>query len=174
MSATATLPTGTYAVDKIHSSIGFGVKHNGVSTFRSSFAEYDVSYADGVLTGSAEVASIQIDLADLKNHVLAPDFFDAEAIPTITFASTAIRVDEEGRTVVEGDLTIKGVTQPVVATGTFEEGPGIAGGHVAAFELEAKIDRRAYGLNWQAPLPNGKDALGWDVTLLVHLELTAA
>jgi polyisoprenoid-binding protein YceI len=168
------LPTGTYAVDKIHSSIGFGVKHNGVSTFRSTFADYDASFADGILTGTAQVASIAIEQPDLKGHVLAPDFFDAEAVPTVTFRSTDIRVDDDGRAEVDGELTIKGITKPVTATGTFEHGPGIAGADVAAFELEARIDRREYGLDWQAELPNGKDALGWDVVLTVQLELGKA
>jgi polyisoprenoid-binding protein YceI len=168
------LPTGTYGLDAIHSSVGFGVRHLGISTFRTSFADFDASYVDGVLTGTAKVDSIDIDLPDFKNHVLSADFFDAANTPDVTFRSREIRVAEGGVAEVDGDLTIKGVTKPVVAKGTFVSGEGMDGSERVAFELEAAVDRREYGLNWQAPMPSGGDVLAWDVTLQVHLELAKA
>ena len=97
--------------------------------------------------------------------------FDAAEAPTITFRSTDIRIGEGGDAEVEGELTIRGITKPVIATGSFGSGQNIAGAEVVGFDLEAAIDRREYGLNWQAPLPSGADVLAWDVTLQVHLEL---
>jgi polyisoprenoid-binding protein YceI len=168
------IPAGTYGVDTIHSTIGFGVKHLGLSTFRSGFARYDAQLADGVLTGTAEVASIQIEQPDLKGHVLAADFLDAEASPTLTFRSTEIRAAADGSVEVDGELTIKGITKAVTATGTYAAGQDPSGTERVAFELEAVVDRRAHGLDWQSELPSGGDALGWDVTLTAHLELVAA
>jgi polyisoprenoid-binding protein YceI len=168
------VPAGTYNVDPIHSTIGFAVKHLGLSTFRTGFATYSAQLVDGVLTGSAEVDSIQIDMDAFKGHLLSGDFFDAENAPTLTFRSTEIRPAADGSVEVDGELTIKGITKPVTATGTFAAGQGPDGSERVAFGLEAVIDRRAHGIDWQAELPSGGDALGWDVTLTAHLELVKA
>ena len=116
------VPTDTYGVDPVHSSFGFGVRYNGVATFRSSFDKVDAQLADGVLTGSADVRSIVIDEPRFKDHLLADDFFDVENTPTITFRSTDIRLAEDGTAELDGDLTIRGVTKPVTAKGTFATG----------------------------------------------------
>jgi polyisoprenoid-binding protein YceI len=171
MSTTATqLPTGTYGLDPIHSSIGFAVKYNGIASFRSSFDKYDAQLADGVLTGSADVTSITIDEPNFKGHLMSEEFFNAESTPTVTFKSSDVRVAEDGTAEVAGDLTIRGVTKPVVAKGSFNAGPDAFGNDRANFELSAKIDRREFGLNWQNALPTGGDALAWDVTLTVDLQ----
>jgi polyisoprenoid-binding protein YceI len=172
MSTTITeIPAGTYGLDPIHSSIGFGVKYNGLATFRSSFEKYDAAFADGVLTGSADVTSITIDEPSFKGHVLAEDFFNVEVTPTVTFRSTDITVGEDGTGEVAGELTIRGVTKSVVATGNIAAGPDPHGNDRIAFELSTTVDRREFGLNWQNALPNGNDSLAWDVTLTVDLQL---
>jgi len=165
------VPTGTYTVDPVHSTFGFAVKHNGISLFRGSFEQVDASLRDGVLRGTVQVDSVKTAIPDLKGHLLAPDFFDAGLIPTIDFTSTEIRIADDGGVEVDGELTIRGVTHPVTARGDFGSGVGLSGGEVAGFDLETRIDRRDYGLNWQAPLPNGGDALAWDVRIEAHLEL---
>jgi polyisoprenoid-binding protein YceI len=171
MSTTATqIPAGTYGLDTVHSSIGFGVKYNGVATFRSSFEKYDAQLADGVLTGTADASSIKIDEPSFKGHLLAEDFFNVEVTPTITFKSTDIKVAEDGTAEVAGDLTIRGVTKPVVAKGQSGAGQDAFGNDRVSFELSATVDRREFGLNWQNALPNGADALAWDVTLNVDLQ----
>jgi polyisoprenoid-binding protein YceI len=165
------VPSETYAADPLHSTIGFGVRYNGPTTFRSTFAQFDAQLADGVLTGTAQVASIRIDEPTLKSHLLSEEFFDAEQTPTITFRSTAIRAAADGSVEVDGELTIKGVTKPVTATGSFATGNDAFGGERAFFVLSATVDRREFGLNWQNQLPNGNDALAWSVTLDVDLQL---
>jgi polyisoprenoid-binding protein YceI len=171
MSTTATtVPTAPYGLDTLHSSIGFAVKYNGPAKFRSTFEKFDASLADGVLTGSADASSIAIDEPNFKGHLMTEDFFNAEVTPTITFKSTDIQVAEDGTAEVAGELTIKGVTKPVVAKGTFSAGPDAFGNDRASFELETTIDRREFGLNWQNQLPNGGDALAWDVTIAVDLQ----
>jgi polyisoprenoid-binding protein YceI len=168
------VPAGTYALDPVHSSFGFAVKHNGISTFRGQFEQVDASLEDGVLTGVARVDSVKTAIPQLKEHLLAEDFFNASQSPTITFRSSDIRLGEDGSAEVDGELTIRGVTNPITATGSYGSATGLNGSEVVGFDLEAAVDRRDYGLNWQAPLPSGGDAVAWDVTLQVHLELARA
>jgi polyisoprenoid-binding protein YceI len=168
------VPGGSYGLDPVHSTFGFAVKHNGVSTFRGQFEQVDVKLDGGVLTGTAQVDSVKTAIPDLKAHLLAPDFFNAEETPTVTFRSSDIRVADDGTVEVDGDLTIRGITKPVTAKGTIAAGIGISGAEVVGLDLEASIDRREYGLNWQAELPSGADALAWDVVLEVHVELPKA
>jgi polyisoprenoid-binding protein YceI len=165
------VPAGTYDLDPVHSSFGFAVKHNGVSLFRGQFEQVEAKLADGALTGTAYVESVKTPIEDLKGHLLSPEFFNAAETPTISFRSTDIRIADGGSVEIDGDLTIRGVTKPITASGSLGSGVGLSGKEVVGLDLEAAIDRREYGLNWQAPLPNGGDALAWDVTLEVHLEL---
>lgn len=165
------VPTGTYAVDPVHSTFGFAVKHNGISLFRGQFEQVDASLQDGVLRGTVQVDSVKTPIADLKGHLLSGEFFNAEQTPTIDFRSNEIRVADDGSVEIDGELTIRGVTHPVTATGNFASGVGLGGNEVVGFDLETRIDRRDYGLNWQAPLPSGGDALAWDVRIEAHLEL---
>jgi polyisoprenoid-binding protein YceI len=170
-SALQGIPAGTYQLDPVHSSLGFAVKHNGISTFRGQFEQFDAALEDGVLTGTAQVDSVKTVIPQLRDHLLSPDFFNATETPTITFRSTDMRLDEDGSAAVDGELTIRGVTKPVTAKGTYGSATGLDGSQVVGFDLEATVDRRDYGLNWQAPLPSGGDAVAWEVTLQVHLEL---
>lgn len=168
------VPTGTYVLDPVHSTFGFAVKHNGISTFRGQFEQVDANLQDGVLVGTAHVDSVKTAIPDLKAHLLSPEFFNAEETPTVEFRSTDIRVAEDGTAEVDGELTIRGVTKPVTAKGTFGSGSNLLGSDAVGFDLETTIDRREYGLNWQAELPKGGEVLAWDVTLEIHLELIQA
>ena len=169
------VPTGTWVTDPVHSSLGFAVKHMVVATFRGTFADFGVTLAneDGEpkLYGAVRTDSVQVRDEDLNGHLLAPDFFDAERYPEITFTSTGIRSDD-GDLVVEGDLTIKGTTKRVEARGQLS-GPGgdLAGGERIGIDLEVPVDRTEFGLNWNAPVPSGGVAVENQVTLTVHLEL---
>ncbi|MHB8532421.1 MAG: YceI family protein [Solirubrobacteraceae bacterium] len=178
MSTTAAAPvTGNWKIDTVHSHVGFSVKHMVVATFRGRFEEYDGSLKSSpegtpVLRGSVKVDSLLVKDENLAGHLKSPDFFDTASYPEITFASTAVNVGEDGSLEVEGELTIKGNTHRVTARGA------IAGPHVTlgdaekiGIELEAVIDRREYGLEWNAPLPKGGFALENDVKLQVSLEL---
>jgi polyisoprenoid-binding protein YceI len=180
MSATAitAIPAATYAGDPIHSTFGFQVRHNGVQLFRGSFDDVAVSLtSDGEalsIEGSAKVDSIVVRIADLKGHLLSDDFFAADKHPEIAFRSTAVRTAGED-VEVEGELTIKGITNHVVAKGTLT-GPvtGIAGAPVLGLALETVVDRTQYGLTWNADLPSGGKVLGNDVKIVVEAELVKA
>jgi polyisoprenoid-binding protein YceI len=165
------VPTGSYNVDPVHSTFGFTVTHNGVSKFHGQFEQVDAKLEDGVLVGSARVDSVKTAIPDLKGHLLSPDFFNASETPTVDFRSSEILLADDGSAEVTGELTIRGVSRPVTAQGSFASGVGIGGSEVVGFDLETTVDRREYGLDWQAELPRGGDVLAWDVTLDVHLEL---
>jgi polyisoprenoid-binding protein YceI len=165
------VPTGTYVVDPVHSSFGFGVRYNGLATFRSTFDKVDAQLADGALTGSADVRSIVIDEPRFKDHLLAEDFFNVENTPTITFRSTDIRLEEDGTAELDGELTIRGVTKPVTAKGSFAVGGDAFGNDRVAFEVNTTVDRREFGLDWQMVKPDGSEALAYDVTISADLQL---
>jgi polyisoprenoid-binding protein YceI len=179
MSTTTTSPiaTGNWTIDTIHSHVGFAVKHMVVSTFRGRFEDYTGALhvdEDGRprLEGSVDVDSIVVKDENLAGHLKAPDFFDSADHPRIEFVSSDVRVEQGGELEVEGELTIKGHTHRLTARGSIV-GPhvDIAGNDKLGVELEAVIDRREYGLEWNAPLPKGGFALDNDVKLQVSLEL---
>ena len=171
------LATGTWKIDTIHSHVGFAVKHMVVSTFRGRFEDYDgelVAAKDGTprLQGSVNVDSIVVKDENLAGHLKSPDFFDSDSYPQIRFLSTELSVADGGELEVQGELTIKDKTHRVTARGSVS-GPhvDIAGNDKLGVELEAVIDRREFGLEWNAPLPKGGFALDNDVRLQVSLEL---
>ena len=169
------IPTGTWNVDPVHSQVGFAVEYM-IGTFRGSFSpvEGTLTVADDGTTelkGSAEATSVKVQDENLGTHLLSPDFFDAERAPKITFAASRIARHDDHVT-VNGELTIKGSTQPVTLTGTIADPIEDAyGNDRLGLSLETTIDRTGFGLNWNLPLPNGKPALANDVKLTADLNL---
>ena len=172
---TQQVPAGTYAVDPVHSTIHFAVVHNGVSTFRSGFRDYEAKLSGGEepqLEGTVEVASVDIDEEMLKGHLLSPDFFDAERYPQLKFGSTAFEVGEDGALTLRGELEIRGQMHEVEASGKFAQlGTDLAGSARVGLSLAASVDRRSFGLDWQAELPSGGEVLDYRVDIAVELEL---
>ena len=169
------IPTGTYVVDPVHSSIGFAVVHNGVSTFRSGFADYEATLSGGEspqLRGTVDVAGIQIDEPNLKGHLLSPEFFDAERYPQLRFESSALEVGENGTVTIRGELEIRGEKREVETSGRFVQlGADLAGAARIGLSFETSVDRRNFGLDWQAELPSGGEVLDYEVAITVELEL---
>jgi polyisoprenoid-binding protein YceI len=171
------LPAGTYAVDPVHSTINFAVVHNGVSTFRSGFRAYEATLEGGErpkLEGTVEVASIDIDEEMLKGHLLSPEFFDAERYPRLKFSSTGFEIAEDGALTLRGELEIRGTVHEVAASGKVAQlGTDLAGNARVGFSLATSVDRRGFGLDWQAELPSGGEVLDYTVDIAVELELVA-
>ena len=174
MSTTTTPLAGTYAADPIHSSFGFSVRYQGVSIFRGTLGDVTASLADGRLEGVAQVESISIRTPEqFRAHVLSEEFFDAANHPTVTFTSTDLGLREDGTAEVAGELTIKGITNPVTAIGTWTAPAADAFGNTRGhLQLEAVIDRTQWEMNWNMPLPSGAKALANEVTLTVDISLT--
>jgi|SRR5690349_14819170 len=170
--AESTIPTGIWRSDPVHSTVEFSVRH-AVGTFRGSFREFE-AVLDGSgepkLTGRVPVESVQVK-ENLEAHLLSAEFFDKDQTPEIAFESSSItRHGDE--LIVAGELTVRGVGKPVVARGTITDPiPGPEGNDRFGVELETKVDRHDYGLDWNMDLPNGSKILGDEVTLSVHLEL---
>ena len=169
------IPTGTFRLDPVHSTVGFEVKHM-ISTFRGSFRSYDARLVSGDegarLEGSADAASVDVRDENLAAHLRSPEFFDVERTPTIEFASDQLEAADDGSLSVDGEITIRGVTKPIHAEGRVEHvAADLTGSERLGIELRTTVDRREFGLEWNAPLPKGGFALGNDVTLLVRLEL---
>jgi polyisoprenoid-binding protein YceI len=168
---------GTYQADPVHSSFGFAVEYSGTGKFRGTLDDVTATLTagdDGLsLEGAARVESISIRQPEMfRAHVLGPEFFDAEEHPEVTFKSTGIELSEDGTARIDGELTIAGKTHAVAAAGTWTEPvPAAGGGLRAGIEVATVIDRRDYGIEWQMQLPNGADALAYDVTLEVNLLL---
>ena len=171
--ATATQLSGTYVADPIHSSFAFSVRYQGVSLFKGTLDEVDAKLVDGRLEGAAKVESISIRTPEqFRAHVLSGEFFDAESHPEITFDSADVQLNDDGTAKVEGELTIKGITRPVTASGTWiAPAPDAFGSTRGHLNLEAQIDRTEFDMNWNAPLPSGGKALANEVTLTVELSL---
>jgi polyisoprenoid-binding protein YceI len=173
MAVTTTPLSGTFRADPVHSSFGFAVKYQGVSVYRGTLSDVDAELTAGRLHGTAKVESISIRQPEqFRAHVLSPEFFDAANHPEVTFVSTDLDLREDGTASVTGELTIKGITRPVSATGTWTEPASDAfGGTRGHLNLEAVVDRTEFDMNWNMPLPSGGKALANEVTLSVELSL---
>jgi polyisoprenoid-binding protein YceI len=158
-----TAPAGTWSADPVHSNVSFEIAYAGTNTFRGGFHEYSAGLHDGVLEGSAKVASVDVKDEQLNGHLQTPDFFDADRYPEITFRTSDLE---------HGELTIKGVTRPVAITASVSE-PNVDpfGRERLGITLEAKVDRNEYGISWNAPNQGGGNYLGDDVTIKADLAL---
>lgn len=180
MSATTT-PTATevWTIDPSHSSVEFSVKHMMFATVRGRFSAFSgtITIPGGDPTkGSVEV-SIDADSIDTRDekrdeHLRSNDFFGAGDNPQITFRSTSVAAKGKDRYAVTGDLTIRGVTKPVVLDATFNgQGVNPWGATVAGWSAETTIDRKDFGVNWNAALESGGFLVGDDVKINLDLEV---
>ena len=164
------LPTGSWSADRIHSTVGFAVKYMA-GTFYGTFSEFEAHLSDDALRGTAEVASVQVKDPNLAVHLQAPDFFDAERFPQLSFETREQSRSGDDLTIV-GELTMKGRTEPVEIIGHISDpAPDPYGGERFGLQLEATVDRTTFGLNWNNPLPSGDPALARDVTITIDLQL---
>ena len=179
MSTTETIaPTGTWALDPVHSLVGFEVSYMA-GTFRGQFRDVSVSLAIGddgnaALEGVANVASVDVKDENLDAHLQSPDFFDSENFPELRFAAQDVALEGD-HVRANGEITIKGVTKPVTVTGTASapmEDPW--GNQRFGLTLSAEVDRTDFGLRWNNPLPSGDAALANEVRIVAELQLVKA
>jgi polyisoprenoid-binding protein YceI len=168
---TQVLPAGTWQVDKVHSSIGFAVDYMA-GTFHGTFSDFDAAATDGVLKGSAKVASVQVKDENLAAHLQGPDFFDAQAYPELSFTSKAINRDGN-RITIDGEVTIKGHTEAAEITGEISDPMADPyGGERFGLKLQTVVDRDTFGVSWNNPLPSGEPALSNEVKIIAELQLS--
>jgi len=168
------IPAGEHQVDRVHSTVAFAVQHAGVSTFRGDFVEYEAKLTGGVepsLAGTVDVNSIRVADEQLKGHLLSPEFFDAGDHSRLRFESTEVEVAEDGEARVKGRLEIGGHSREIEADGRVARNDGYLDGRPrVGLSLATTIDRRDFGLDWQAELPSGGEALDWTVEITVELQ----
>jgi len=168
------LPTGTYNVDRVHSSVAFEVEYMGIGTFSGTVSDFDATLENGRLAGAARISSLEVKDENLHAHLLSPEFFDAERHPEVSFSTEKAQVEDD-RGTFAGEITIKGVTRPATPTGTIT-GPKTDpyGNERYGLKLETTVDRTEFGILWNADMPNGTKALADEVTLKADLSLVKA
>jgi polyisoprenoid-binding protein YceI len=174
--ATATTQlTGTWAIDPVHSSIAFSVRHLVVSKVRGHFNTFSgavVVGEDGTPSVAAEIAIDSVDTSNEQRdaHLKAADFFDVENHPTATFASTGVRESGDNY-VLDGDFTLKGITKPVSLDLEFNgTNPGMGHGEVAGFTASVVLNRKDFGIDIDMPLETGGAVVGDKVTITLEIE----
>ena len=152
---------GTWDLDPVHSTIGFIARHLMVSKVRGQFTTFEAQIVtapnpvDSTATATIDLSSVSTGNEMRDNDLRSTNFFDVETHPKMTFTSTGVRVDGE-TLVMEGDLTIRGVTKPVtLAVDINVFGPDPFGGTRAGFSAIAEINRTDFGVSFNAPIPGG-------------------
>jgi polyisoprenoid-binding protein YceI len=178
--ATTTVPgyvAGTWTIDPIHSEVGFAVRHMMVSKVRGKFKTFSGELVtgenplDSSVTAEIDLASIETGAEQRDDHIRSADFFEVETYPTMTYRSTGVRADGDDY-VVDGELTLKGVTKQVPLTLELNGfGPDPYGGTRAGFTATTEINRRDFNVNFSAPMQNGGMVVADKVT--IHLEIEA-
>src|SRR5260370_4615905 len=168
---------GTWSIDPVHTEVGFAARHMMVSKVRGRFR----TFSGQIVTGADPLASsvtAEIDLSSIDTgseqrdaHIKSADFFEVETYPTMTYPSTGIRPHGDGF-VVDGELTLKGVTKEVPLTLELNGfGPDPSGGTRTGLHATAEINRRDFGVNFNAVLESGLAVVSDKIT--IHLEIEA-
>jgi len=174
-SPVAVIPAGTWSIDPSWSALEFDVRKLGLVTVKGRVPGFSGVITGGEtpsVVGTVDATSITTFEADRDAHLQSPDFFDAQRYPELRFVSTSVETSDD-EIVVHGDLTIKDVTSPVELRGTLsgpESDPW--GNERIGLELSTTIDRTAFGLEWNAPLPGGGFLLPNDVALKAYFAAT--
>jgi polyisoprenoid-binding protein YceI len=167
---------GTWEIDPVHTDVSFVVRHMMVSKVRGWFDTFEGTIVlaenplESSVTSTIDLTTINTGNEQRDNHIRSADFFEVEKYPTMTYKSTGVRRDGDGL-VLEGDLTLKGVTKQVplhLEVNGF--GPDGYGGTRAGFTASAEINRRDFGVNFTAPLQNGGAVVADKITILLEVE----
>jgi polyisoprenoid-binding protein YceI len=168
---------GSFVIDTSHSAAQFSVRHLMVAKTKGRFTDFSgtIDIAENPLESSVQVTiqagSIATGDDQRDGHLRSPDFFDIEQFPTLTYKSRSVRHVKGSSFVVEGDLTVRGVTKPVSLDLDYEGTVGDPWGGVrAVFSAKTKINREDFGLTWNQALETGGVLVGKDVTIDLEVE----
>jgi len=176
------MATTKWTIDPAHSEIQFKVKHLMVTTVTGSFKKFEGGaesetddFDDAKISFSADIASIDTNSPDRDGHLKSADFFELEKYPKLQFTSTSFTKKGDGDYELTGDLSIKGITKPVKLKVNYAgQAKDPWGNTKAGFELEGKINRKDWGLAWNAPLEAGGVLVSDEVRLLAEIQLIKA
>lgn len=174
-----TLAKTKWVLDPSHSEVGFKVKHLMISTVTGSFGKFDVEvssskedFSDAKIVFTADTASISTNNEQRDGHLKSADFFDTEAFPTIRFESTSFERVKGADYILNGNLTIKGVTRTLAIP--VEYGGSVRdpwGNTKAAFSIDTRINRKEFGLGWNAALETGGVVVSDEIRVLAEIQL---
>jgi len=168
---------GTWTLDPAHSEVSFTVRHLAISKVRGTFDSFDATIVtaenpeESTLVATIDMNSINTNQKDRDNHLRTSDFFAIDEYPTMEYRSTGIRQDGDDF-LLDGELTLRGVTKPVTLRGEF--GGIITDGYgqtKAGASGSAKINRKDFGVNWNTALEGGGFMLGDDVTISIDAQV---
>jgi len=169
---------GTWAIDPVHSEVSFTVRHMMVSKVRGRFDKFEGTFVTAedplasTVTATVDLNSINTGQEQRDAHIRSADFFEVEKYPEMTFTSTALKGAEEGF-ILEGDLTLKGITKTVAFNLEINGfGPDAYGGTRAGFSAETQIHRSDFGVTFNGPIPGvpGGVAVSENVTINLEIE----
>jgi polyisoprenoid-binding protein YceI len=170
----------TWNIDPVHSEVGFSVRHMMVSKVRGRFTKFSgqLVTADDPLqssvTAEIDLTSINTGQEQRDQHIQSADFFEVETYPTMTYKSTGIRL-EDGEYILDGDLTLKGVTRNVPLRLELQGfGEDAYGGYRAGFTATGELNRGDFNVNFNAPLQNGGVVVGEKIQLQLEIEAVKA
>lgn len=174
------MSTNVWSVDPSHSEVQFKVKHMMITNVTGSFNEFDAKietegddFFNSKINFSANIPSIDTKNTQRDEHLKSGDFFDAAQFPELTFASTSIEKQDQANFLINGDLTIKGITNPIqfkAEFGGINKDPW--GNMKAGISIEGKINRENFGLGWNAALETGGVMVSKDVKLFAEMQFT--
>ncbi|WP_337018562.1 YceI family protein [Oceanobacillus massiliensis] len=169
-----------WKVDQVHSEVGFSVKHMMISKAKGTFDKFDAvveanpeDLTDAKIEVTIDTASINTRNEDRDNHLRSGDFFDSETYPNMVFVASDIKKKSADEYEVNGDLTIKDTTKPITLDVTFEgqSKDPMGGNTVAGFSGKTAINRKEFGLTWNAAVETGGVLVGEEVKINFELEL---
>ena len=168
----------TYKIDPYHSDISFKVKHMMISTVNGCFQKFDATmesstedFSDAKITFECDVDSVYTNISDRDSHLKSPDFFAADDFPKITYTSTSVEKDGDDY-IVTGDLTIRGITKPIVLDGSYNGNDvDMYGNTKHGFELSGKVNRADYGLTFNALSGKGNAMVGDEIKLIISIQM---
>ncbi len=168
----------TWVIDPVHSTLQFEVSHLSVSSVTGLFTSFsgtvtanENDFNDASVNVTIDVASITTNNLERDKHLKEDDFFNAKKYPKITFVSRKFDLTEDNTYIIEGDLTIREMTLPVVLTSEFGGVVSISGVKKAGFTAKGRINRFKFGLKWDDLLDNGGFVVGEEVDLILNVEL---
>ncbi|MFH1842503.1 MAG: YceI family protein [bacterium] len=167
----------TYQLDAAHSSVSFKVKHLAISNVKGAFNDFDVTFEfepgqpeSWRVEAVIQAASIDTDNEDRDNHLRSEEFLFTAEYPEIRFASTGVEMTGENEAKLSGELTMHGVTKPVVLDLTIHGVADFMGTSKAGFEASTKINRKDFGLTWHKALETGSLIVGDTVEIFLEIE----
>jgi len=181
--ATTSPVTTTWKLDPAHSSAEFKVKHMMISNVKGSFSgitgtltEHATDASLSTIEASIHVPTVSTGDPQRDGHLKSADFFDAEKYPHMTFKSTRVQKKGEGEYAVTGDLTLHGVTKPVTfaVEGPTAPGKDPWGNTRIGLSATTKINRKDFGLTWNAALETGGILVGEDVQITLEVQFIKA